>query len=126
MHRPEEWSLHRHNLEGQGQGFAQQLEAPGENFQVSVSEALAFSNGAHIQNEYLGDSGDRLLGELKGIADRGQMIRQAYLNVLSRPPEADELQFLTEYLAARSDRPLEAYRQMVWTLITNGEFRFNY
>ncbi len=126
MQRPEEWVHHRRNLEGQAHGFASQLEAPGENFQVSVSEALAFSNGSHTQNDFLRDGGDRLIGELKGLADGGQMLRQAYVNVLSRLPDADELQVLTDYLASRADRPLEACQQLVWTLITNGEFRFNY
>ncbi len=126
MKRPEEWVAHRRNLEGQGHGFAQQLETPGENFQVSVSEALQFSNGAHVQNEFLRDAGDRLVGELKGIADKSQLIRHAYLNVYSRLPEADEVQLLEGYLAARADRPVEACQQMLWSLLTSGEFRFNY
>lgn len=124
--RPEEWVHHRRNLEGQAQGFAQQLEAPGENFQVSVSEALQFSNGPQIQNEYLRDSGDRLVGEVKAITDQRQQIEHIYLNILSRQPDPDELQVLRDYLAARADRPVEACQQLVWTLITGGEFRFNY
>lgn len=124
--RPEEWVHHRRNLEGQAYGFAQQLESPGENFQVSVSEALHFSNGPQVQNEYLRDSGDRLLGEVKAITDQKQRIEHMYLNILSRLPAPDEVQVLSDYLAARADRPAEACQQLVWSLVTGGEFRFNY
>lgn len=126
MARPEEWVVHRRNLENQAHGFSQQLETPGENFQVSVSEALQFSNSAYIQNEFLRDAGDRIVGELKGITDRPQMVRHAYLNVLSRLPDADDIQVMESYLSARADRPVEACQQMLWSLITSGEFRFNY
>ena len=118
--------LHRPYLEAEGHGFSQQLEAPGENFQVSVSEALQFSNGRYVQQEFLRDSGDRLVGELKTVTDRPQLIRKAYLNVLSRLPEPEEVQLLDQYLAARSERMVEACQQLLWTLLTNGEFRFNY
>jgi RNA polymerase sigma-70 factor (ECF subfamily) len=37
------------------------MEIPGENFQVGVAEALLFSNGGQVGNEYLRDSGDRLV-----------------------------------------------------------------
>ncbi len=124
--RPEEWTAHRRYLEAQGHGFSQQLEAPGEHFQVSVTEALQFSNGQHIQNEFLRDANDRLVGELKVMEDRQQKIQHAYLNVLSRLPEPEELQLLDDYLAARTDRPAEACQQMVWSLITSSESRFNY
>jgi hypothetical protein len=54
------------------------------------------------------------------------MIQRAYLNVLSRLPEPEEVQLLDAYLSARTDRPVEACQQMIWSLITSGESRFNY
>jgi hypothetical protein len=47
-------------------------------------------------------------------------------NVLSRPARAEEKRLLAGYLAQRADRPREAYRQMVWALLSCAEFRFNY
>lgn len=126
MARPEAWGGHRRNLEGQAYGFAQQLELPGENFQVSVSEALNFSNGPYVQNEFLKDSNDRLIGELKAMTDRPVLIQHAYLSVLSRPAEQDETKLLEAYLATRGDRLVEACQQIVWSLLTSGESRFNY
>jgi len=46
--------------------------------------------------------------------------------VLCRPPTADEIKALDEYLAKRADRPMEAQRQLVWALLNSSEFRFNY
>jgi hypothetical protein len=122
----EQWTNRRRDLENQANGFAQQIEIPGENFQVSVSEALLFSNGGQIANEYLRDSGDRIVGVLKGTSDRGELIKAAFLAVLSREPQPDELDAIAKYLAEREDRLVPAISQFVWSLMTSSEFRFNY
>ena len=33
---------------------------------------------------------------------------------------------LVGYVAKRADRPAEAYRQVLWALVTSPEFRFTY
>ena len=33
---------------------------------------------------------------------------------------------MTEYINRRGDRPTEAYRQVIWALLSGAEFRFNY
>ena len=33
---------------------------------------------------------------------------------------------LVDYLKSRSDRPQDAVRQLVWSLLTSSEMRFNY
>ncbi|MBS0266361.1 MAG: DUF1553 domain-containing protein [Planctomycetes bacterium] len=122
----DQWPNRRRDLENQAYGFAQQLELPGENFQVGVSEALLFANGGQIANEYLRDSGDRLVGVLKGQSDRNEMIKTAFLSVLSREPQSEELAAVSQYLAEREDRSAAAISQFVWSLLTSSEFRFNY
>jgi hypothetical protein len=122
----DQWSSRRRDLENQAFGFAQQLEIPGENFQVGVSEALLFSNGGQIAGDYLRDSGDRLVGVLKGITDRNEMIKTAFLAVQSREPQDDEMAAVAKYLAEREDRSAGAISQFVWSLLTSSEFRFNY
>ncbi|MCA1685093.1 MAG: DUF1501 domain-containing protein, partial [Planctomycetia bacterium] len=42
---------------------------------------------------------------------------QAVRNVLSRPPDEDDLRVLGAYLEQRPDRPEEACRQVVWALL---------
>lgn len=121
-----EWPNRRRDLENHAQGFAREIEIPGDNFQVGVGEALLFSNGKQVESEYLRDSGDRLVGVLKGISDRNQMIQTAVRATLSREAAPEEIEALGLFLAPRQDRPVAGLQQLVWALITNSEFRFNY
>lgn len=123
---PQEWSKRREQLEKASSGFAGQIELPTEHFQVSVDEALLFSNSERVQNDFLRDSGDKLVGALKEIKDRSAMIEAAFWAVLSRPPEPDERKAFEAFLTERSERPVVGIRQMVWALITSPELRFNY
>jgi hypothetical protein len=50
------------------------------------------------------------------------LVRAAY----GRSPTADETAALVAYVGKRSDRPAEAYRQVLWALVTGPEFRFCY
>lgn len=122
----EQWSARRSDLENRSQGLASHFEIPGDNFQVGLGEALLFSNAPQIEGELLRDSGDRLVGTLKTIGDRDQGVRAAFLSVLSREPQAVEIEWCANFLASRGDRPVAALQQFVWALITNSEFRFNY
>src|SRR5262249_47794055 len=123
---PAEFEQRVERLEASARGFAAALEPPGENPQIGVSESLLFSNGERFQKEFLADGGDRLLGRLNKIADRGELIDTAVLCVLSRPATDEERHLLGEYLARRADRKAEACRQVVWALVTGAEFRFNH
>jgi hypothetical protein len=124
--KPEEFEKRIEALEAGARGFASLIEQPGDDFQVSVSEALLFSNGDRVQKELLADGADRLVGRLKQVTDRRELIDTAVRAVLSRPPTEEEVKLLGDYLARREDRPAEAVRQLVWALVTGTEFRFNY
>ena len=84
------------------------------------------SNSGQVQEEILRDSGDRLVGALKAITDRTQLIQTAFRSILSRDAQPDEIEPIVAYLAAREDRPVGAIQQVVWALVTDSEFRFNY
>lgn len=112
------------SLETGASGFASLIEQPGDNFQISVSEALLFSNGDRIQKEFLTEGG--LVGKLAKIADPKELVTTAVQSILCRPPTTAEVTAFTAYLLKRSDRKVEACRQLVWAMITSGEFRFNY
>jgi hypothetical protein len=113
-------------LENSARGFASLIQQPGENFQIGVSEALLFSNNDQIGKDLLADAGDRLVGRLKQIKDRTELIDLAVRSVLSRSPSDEEVKLFAAYLGQREDRPVEACRQLVWALLTSAEFRFNY
>ena len=124
--KPDEWPQRREQLENVSDDFAGLMELPGENFQVSVDEALLFSNNERIERDYLRDSNDRLIGTLKGIKERKSIIETAFWAVLSRAPDAEEINALKKFLSKRDQNPVSAVRQIVWALITSPELRFNY
>jgi len=124
--KPEEFEKRIEQMESSARGFARDFEQPGDDFQVSVIEALLFSNSDRLQRDILADGGDRLIGRLKQIKDTKELIDVTVRNVLSRASTEEEQRLLGDYLKRRADRPVEAYRQMVWALLTGSEFRFNY
>jgi hypothetical protein len=121
-----QWAGQRQNLENQSQGFASLIELPGENFQVSVTEALLFANSERVQNDYLRDAADRMVGALKSDSDESAAITRAFRVALSRDPQPEELFTVKAYLDQRSDRKPAAWQQVVWALVTTPEFRFNH
>ncbi|MFN0197697.1 MAG: DUF1549 domain-containing protein [Planctomycetaceae bacterium] len=126
LNQAEVWVNRRRDLENQAQGFAGQIDVPQDNFQVSITEALLFSNSAQFQNEYLPEGSDRVLTYLLSLGDQPQQIQKASLAIFNRPPEPDEIERYTQYLTARADRPVIAWQQLLWAMLSSSEFRFNY
>jgi hypothetical protein len=124
--KADEFDRRLQGVEGGARGLASLFEQPGDDFQVSVGEALLFSNGDRIQKELLADGNNRLVGRLKTIKDAKELVATAVQAVLSRPASAEEVKLLAEYVERRADRRAEACRQVVWALLTSAEFRFNY
>jgi hypothetical protein len=124
--KPADFERRVEDLESGARGLAGLFEQPGENFQVGVSEALLFSNSERVEKELLADGGDRLVGRLRQTQDPAGGVDLAVRAVLCRPPSAGEKKAFTDYVRQRADRPAEAWRQLVWALLTSAEFRFNY
>ena len=112
-------------LAERARGLARAIARPGEDYQIGATEALLMSNGNKL-DELLGEDGDRLVGRLARVADRRERVELAVRNVLSRPADEEEIAILGEFLDRRTDRPVEAARQLVWALLAGGEFRFNH
>jgi hypothetical protein len=109
-----------------GRSWANLFQPVSDNFQVSVSESLMMANDTRVVSEFLADGGNQLVGRLKAIDNVDQQVECAVTAVLGRMPEADERQAIGGYLLSRKDRSVDALRQVVWSLITGSEFRFNY
>jgi Protein of unknown function (DUF1549)/Protein of unknown function (DUF1553) len=124
--KPDEVERRIEQYENAARGFSDLIEQPRDDFQISVTEALLFSNSDRLQREMLADGRDRLVGKLKELKNPEEAVEVAIRNVLTRSPAPEEKKALVEYLAQRRDRLPEAYRQMVWALLTSAEFRFNY
>ena len=122
----EAWVTRREQIENASNGWTGHFEMPSEHFQVAVDEALLFSNSQRIEDEFLRDSGDRLIGHLKGLSDEAALFDTLFWAVCSRPTTADERTALAGYLNQReSDQPA-ALRQIVWALLAGPELRVNY
>ena len=113
-------------IESSGRGMSSMFEVPGADFQVSADEALAMTNSSRVESELLVESKDRIVGHLLTITDERAMLDTAMLNILGRLPEDAERQALSDYLSRRTDRRPQAVKQVVWALLTDTEFRFNY
>jgi hypothetical protein len=121
-----EWANKRKDLENHSQHVANQLESPGDNFQVGVNEALFFNNNQHIQNDLLNEGNDRVLGLIKTMPDRNEQLKTVFLNIFSRQPDPDEVTAVSQFLDARADRINGAWQQVVWSMLTSSESRFNH
>ncbi len=124
--KPEDWAKTREQLENAAGGLSRQMEYPSEHFQVSVSEALYFSNNDRVQNDFLRDAGDKLVGYLKTKPDPVEAIQTAFRVTLNREAEPDEITAFKHYLDRRTERPLEGIKQITWALLMSPELRFNY
>lgn len=122
--KPEEIESRVENTERGGLGMERWFERPGENFNFAVEEALFLSNGSDVQNQLLG--GDGLVKALGALPSAEARIRLASRSVLLREPSDEEISLLSSYLDARTDRPEEGLRQVVWAMLTSNEARFNH
>ncbi len=124
--KPEDVEKRLESLEASARGFASQIAPPTDDFQIGVTEALLFSNSDRVEKEFLADGGDRLLGKLKTVKDAAQAVELMTSSAYCRPATPDEKKLLIEYLHRRPDRPTDAHRQILWSLLSGAEFRFNY
>jgi hypothetical protein len=123
LDQPEEYAKRIEQLASGGRNLAGRFEMPREDFQISVDEALYFTNNASALQDI---SSAGINGHLKELPDDDQRLNAAFWNILQREPDDEERKALAEYVASRTDRAEEAWRQIMWALMTSTEFRFNY
>lgn len=124
--KAEEFEKLIEQLEKSSRDFASLIAQPTDNFQIGVGEALLFSNGTRVMNEFLADHGGTVLGRIKTIKDPKEAVELLVKTAYGRPASAEESKALTAYLQKRTGREAEAYRQVLWALVTAPEFRFSY
>ena len=113
-------------IEAGAHGFAELIEDPTGDFQISVTEALLLNNSEQVASDFLRDAGDSLVGKLKAIQDTNELIDTAVWNVLLRSPDEEERTALTNFIAQRQENRVGACQHLVWALLTSSECRFNY
>jgi len=62
---------------------------------------------------------------MKAAKSPEEAIELAYRVAMSRPVSEEEKKALLDHLSKRRDKPAEAYKQIVWALISSAEFWFN-
>ena len=122
----EEFRKRIESAEGSARGFANQFEQPVDGFRIATDEALLLTNNERFDREYLRDDGGSLVGKLKTIEDKRQLVEVAIWNTWTRQPEPEEVDLLVGFLEKRGDRPQEGIKWLTWTLLTSSECRFNY
>ncbi len=113
-------------IESSARGFASLIAQPTDNFQIGVGEALLFSNGDRVMKEFLTDGGGSALGRIKTMKEPKEAVEFLVKTAYGRPSTAEESQALVAYIEKRKGRETEAYRQVLWALVTSPEFRFSY
>lgn len=124
--KPEEVARRLEGIIDSARGIAGKVERPGPEFQVSVTEALLLSNSEEIARDLLRDSGNMIVGQLKELENPREAAELAIWSIYGRQAAEEELQWIEAHLNARRDHYTEACQQVVWSLLTSAELRFNY
>lgn len=98
---------------------------PQGDFFATADQAL-FSANAGTLNGWVVPSGDNVTERIMKQTDAGRAAEELYLAVLSRMPAPEETAAVREYLDGRKDDRRQAAQELVWSLITSVEFRFNH
>lgn len=125
---PEEAATKARGLSQTGRSWAPLFAAPSDDFQVNVTEALLLANDPRVEKDLLSDVSERLVGRVIATAAKDPAVaaETAFTTVLNRKPDAAERDTVVGYLNERRDRTPQAVRQIVWSLLTGSELRFNY
>jgi hypothetical protein len=92
----------------------------------SMTQVLHLYNGKTINNK-LQAKDNRISLVLEAGADDQQVIRSAYLEVLSRLPSSEELSRLSALIQVEDGgQRREVLEDLYWSLLTSREFLFNH
>jgi hypothetical protein len=124
--KPEDFEKKMEQLEAAARGFAAQIAQPTDNFQIGVGEALLFSNGDRVQKELLTDGTGTALGRAKAMKEPKEAVAFLVRTAYGRAATDAELKALTAFVERRKGREADAYKQVLWALLSGPEFRFSY
>ena len=94
-------------------------------FHATIDQALFFSNDGRLR-DWLRPTAGSLSKRLSDISDGQQLAEELYLSVLSRKPSDDEVSMVVDYLGKRSKDRTSAQQELIWSMLTSLEFRFNH
>ena len=107
------------------QTFGRHFHSHGEYFEANAAQALFLSyNG--LMMKQLESRGGSFVEQLSKLDDPQQIVRKAFLRVLSRLPDKNELHQLSSALEGDTSSQPDRCRELVWALLCSAEFRFNH
>jgi hypothetical protein len=103
--------------------YAASAGQPQEDFFATPDQALFVANGPTV----IGWSqGGGLAQRLAALTDVHTFTDELYLSVLTRRPTELEINEAAQYLASHAAERPQAIRDLIWSLLTSAEFRFNH
>ena len=63
---------------------------------------------------------------MKTIPERNEQLKLAFWTVYTRDPDPEEAAAISQFLDARADRLNVAWQQVIWSMLTSSELRFNH
>jgi len=96
-------------------------EVLSKEYNASFQQAQFFTN-APLFSQLLKASPGGTLERLVAISDPAERVREAFLAVYGRLPDADEVSRALLFQTAREGRQLESVRDLMWALLSSAEF----
>lgn len=94
-------------------------------YNATLQQAMFLTNNSMLDG-LLKPEGSNLTARIERIEGSGAKVREAFMNVLGRWPDEEEMAKSVAYLDARSERPQAAVKQLIWVLIADPEFLLNH
>ncbi len=92
-----------------------------KDYNATYQQAQFLANSSLI-SEILKPKPASTITRLTSLPDPAVRVREAFLATYDRLPDADEAGQAKAFLTARSKRPLEADRDLLWAMMTSAEF----
>ena len=103
--------------------YAASAGQPQDDFFATPDQALFVANGGTV----VGWSAGGLLAQrLAPLTEAKAFTEELYLSTLTRRPTDTEIVEVELYLASRPTERANAIRELIWSLVTSAEFRFNH
>lgn len=94
-------------------------------FNANLKQALFLTNN-RLFDELLAPRPGNLTARLLGEPDPKAKVTAAFLAVLGRAPDREELKRGIGYLESKAEQQEAATKEFLWALLTGAEFRFNH
>lgn len=94
---------------------------------TNIKDALFLSNHANVQRLIESSNGpEDLIPKTLALTSPEEQVDSLFETVFMRPAGPDERSTIIAYLNARGEERVQAMQQVVWSMLTSAEFRFNH